>query len=42
MSWRETLNILAATMLVIVVGSVVLASRPAMHHISQTLWAIAI
>jgi hypothetical protein len=42
MSWREILNLLAATMLVIVAGSVVLATRPGMHHVSQTLWAIAI
>jgi hypothetical protein len=42
MSWREILNLLAATMLVIVVGSVVLATRPGMHHVSQALWAIAI
>ena len=42
MSWREALNLLAATMVVIVAGSVVLATRPGMHHVSQALWAIAI
>jgi hypothetical protein len=42
MSWRAALNILAAAMLIIAVGSVILAARPGMHQVSQTLWAIAI